>query len=538
MLKVIIADDEQKVCKLIHHLVDWESMGLEVAAIINDGENALKAIKEIRPDIVITDIRMPGYDGIELIRRVKEILPEVYFIIISGYSHFEYAQKAIKYGVENYLLKPIKKKELIDTLAKIIEKHNLVQIDDTRQKELKKIVYSSKEKAKKNFLAEILFNPASFSHGFDFELINKEYYSHFQDGFFVIAIIRPFLELGEDNEEMKALLLTKIQSLVNEKLESICLELITIIWEEQIVCLINTDDPKLSSIKKQFNKIKIDIANLKDIFQKANVVIGIGEVTDTLSYIYSNIEKAETAVRYRFCRQGAYIIEYKESSTTSSKIENSNLMDLSMKSRFLSYFETLAIDKVIDELSDIKLAFKKNANNSQLIFDWYNELIDIILYGARSQLDMINTYDTTWFRKQFDKFYTLDDMFSWLKNWITEEFERYKDIKKNRDAKPIRIAKQYINENFNKAISLEEISSMIGFNPAYFSSMFKKETGENFIDYVMNTRIQNAKSYLLQTDMKVDEVALAVGYSDVKYFTRLFKKKTGLSPREFRKLYG
>ena len=109
MLKVIIADDEIKVCNLIYQLVDWESMGLEVAAIINDGISAFDLIKEIEPDIVITDIRMPGYDGIELIRRTKEILPNVFFIIISGYNQFEYAQNAIRYGVENYLLNQSRK---------------------------------------------------------------------------------------------------------------------------------------------------------------------------------------------------------------------------------------------------------------------------------------------------------------------------------------------------------------------------------------------------------------------------------------------
>ncbi len=534
MLKVIIADDEKKVANLIYQLVDWESMGLEVAAIINDGEKALEAIEEIRPDIVITDIRMPGYDGIELIRRGKEILPELYFIIISGYSHFEYAQNAIKYGVENYLLKPIKKKELVNTLAKIIDKHTLIQSDNTREKELKTMVRTSREKAKNNFLAEILFNPLGSLDSYDIEEVNKEYYTHFQDGFFVTAIIRPFLEPGEDNEEMRALLLTKIQALVNESLESICFELITIIWEEQIICLINIEDPNFAYVKKQFKKMKIDIANLKEIFQKTNVVIGIGEVKDSLSDIYSNIKKAESAILERFHQESSYIIQYKE----CKQDEHTNLMDFSAKDRFVSCFETLATDKVIDQLSELKDVFEENTYNSQLIYHWYNELIDIIIFGVRHQLDGDNLPDSSWFRKQFNSFYTLDDMFSWLKNWITEEFDRYIYIKENRDAKPIRLAKQYINENYNKAISLEDVSFVIGFNPAYFSTMFRKETGEKFIDYLMDIRIQKAKSLLLQTDMKVIDIALEVGYSDAKYFAKLFKRKTGLSPSEFRKLYG
>lgn len=536
MLKVIIADDEVKVCNLIIQLVDWESMGLEVAAVINDGSKALETIMNIKPDIVITDIRMPGYDGIELIRRTKEMLHDIYFIIISGHSQFEYAQNAIKYGVENYLLKPIKKAELINTLAKIIEKHSLIQSDNTEKKELKSLLRSSGEKAKKNFLSELLFNPVVLPDKYNLKTINREYYSNFQNGFFTVVIIRPFLEPGEENDEMMSLLLTKIQSMVNEQLEPICMELITVIWNEQIVCLINTDDNKLTAIKKQFLKMKIDIANLKDIFQKVQVIIGFGEVTDSLKNISSNIEKAQYAIQSRFSQSGGYILEYR--NTEDSIYDVSDIIDASFKDRLLSYFETLAADKIIAELDNLKIIFKRHSYYSKLIYNCYNELIDIILFGARKHLYGTSLPDTTWFRKQYNRFYTLDDMFEWIKGWINEEFNKYEELKRNRDNKPIRLAKQYIHENYNKAISLEEISSIIGFNPAYFSTVFKKETGENFIDYVAKIRIQNAKNYLLQTDLSIDDVSNAVGYSDTKYFSKLFKKKTGLNPSQFRKLYG
>lgn len=149
MLKVLIADDEIKVCQLILHLIDWKAIGLEVAGIVNNGKSAYQFICEKSPDIVITDIRMPNYDGIELIRRSKEQFPDIYFIIISGYSQFEYAHNAIKYGVEDYLLKPLKKKELQSTLNKIIEKHNAITTIASEREELQSLVHNAEEKAKK-----------------------------------------------------------------------------------------------------------------------------------------------------------------------------------------------------------------------------------------------------------------------------------------------------------------------------------------------------------------------------------------------------
>ena len=123
MMKVIVADDEAKVCQLICSLVDWASLDMEVAGVAHNGIEALELVETLRPDLIITDIRMPGYDGLELISRAKAAKPDLDFIIVSGYRHFEYAQSAIKYGVSDYLLKPIKKADLIETLLRTREKY-------------------------------------------------------------------------------------------------------------------------------------------------------------------------------------------------------------------------------------------------------------------------------------------------------------------------------------------------------------------------------------------------------------------------------
>ena len=133
MLKVLIADDEIKVSKLILHLVQWEELGMEVIGTVNDGVEAFELILEKQPDIVITDIRMPGMDGIELVEKATkemESSKKVFFVIISGYSQFEYAQQAVKLGVEDYLLKPIKKKELEADLELAIQKGRRCGISD------------------------------------------------------------------------------------------------------------------------------------------------------------------------------------------------------------------------------------------------------------------------------------------------------------------------------------------------------------------------------------------------------------------------
>ncbi|EIW26972.1 response regulator receiver protein, partial [Pelosinus fermentans A11] len=115
MLKVLIADDEEKICQLIEKLIDWQALDMKLSGVANNGIEALEKIEALSPDVVITDIRMPGYDGLDLVKKTRELNVGVEFVIISGYRHFEYAQTAIKYGVSDYLLKPIKKQELTET---------------------------------------------------------------------------------------------------------------------------------------------------------------------------------------------------------------------------------------------------------------------------------------------------------------------------------------------------------------------------------------------------------------------------------------
>ncbi len=119
MIKVVIADDEENVCQLIRGLIDWKSLDMEIVGVAHNGVEALELIKTLSPDLMITDIRMPGYDGLEMIQRAKMIKDNLDFIIISGYRHFEYAQNAIKYGVSDYLLKPIKKEDFLIALNKM-----------------------------------------------------------------------------------------------------------------------------------------------------------------------------------------------------------------------------------------------------------------------------------------------------------------------------------------------------------------------------------------------------------------------------------
>ena len=151
MWKVIIADDEKLICRLVQALVDWEALDMRVEAMAENGPDALQKIEEIRPDVLITDIRMPGLNGLELIKQAKQITPQLEIIIISGYAHFEYAQNAIALGVRNYILKPIKQDELCTTLQNVV-KH----LKEKREKDVSYGIWEEGDSLEKSVLRKRL----------------------------------------------------------------------------------------------------------------------------------------------------------------------------------------------------------------------------------------------------------------------------------------------------------------------------------------------------------------------------------------------
>lgn len=184
MLKVLIADDEEKICQLIQKLIDWESLGMGIAGVANNGIEAFEMIENQMPDVVVTDIRMPGYDGLDLVKKTRELGLGVEFVIISGYRHFEYAQTAIKFGVSDYLLKPIRKDELTETLRKIKIRYEEKNEQITYEERVRLAMKSDVERLRTTWFSNILYRERREQDNSCLEEINEQYYYKMQPGVF------------------------------------------------------------------------------------------------------------------------------------------------------------------------------------------------------------------------------------------------------------------------------------------------------------------------------------------------------------------
>ena len=195
------------------------------------------------------------------------------------------------------------------------------------------------------------------------------------------------------------------------------------------------------------------------------------------------------------------------------------------------------IDNIRKELELICEALQKSAaKDGTVVADVYREILTLFYFGVHSyNISIPDQYAEL--KRNLELFGSIDRAMDYLTEYIVNSLMHWIAEKKYVEARPIRIAKRYISDNYYKPLTLEIVSKEIGFNATYFSSMFKKETDMNFSEYLKKIRIDNAKNLLLNTENTVEDISYAVGYSDIKYFSRLFKKLTGVTPTEFRKLY-
>ena len=266
MKTVLIADDEKKVCQLVANLIDWESLGFEIVGVVNDGISAYKFIQENTVNLMITDIRMPECDGMELIQKAKVLYPNLHIVIISGYSQFDYAQNAIRYGVEDYLLKPIRKKDLMATLQKILDRYKEEVLDAKKWQDIQKKLEENEEIVKRSLLEDLLKRPEKFGGFFICEKINAEYHYKFAEDCYQALIVKIFSEKRKEDTDTRRILLQKGMELLKESVHNVCNEVVFNIIDGEIYGLFNGTEEELHKIYRRLKKVKLDVVRLQDVY--------------------------------------------------------------------------------------------------------------------------------------------------------------------------------------------------------------------------------------------------------------------------------
>lgn len=537
--RIIIAEDERRMAELIAQLGHWNDLNIEIVDVCFNGVKALESIKKNKPDIVLTDIKMPGHDGIELIAKSKELGMDIAFIIISGYKHFEYAKSAMQYGVIDYLLKPIDETQLNTTLkkacAKVEEGLQITDIKnelDTYKRIVKDNQYNSFWELLLSELWVINNTNSLINDTFSVSECNNVYMTKFITGLFEVLCIRTNMDgiLAEN-------------SLYQEKLK----EIISRISQEELIIesyfsiegvfvILNFKKEIEDLAKQSISALFYGIKNLTEIYGPFSITIGCSLIVENICELPRLLREAIGTENGRLIYGSDKILSYRMIRSLPHFSVN-EVVTKEMVVKIKECYEFLKLEDLKELQEEIILKSNKFKNNNPWdMIEFQNYIVDLSLSQyiddeekkkeLRREI-MLSTYSLESFEKLLEV--TFHKLMEYFKGYIQEQ--------KDKRQQPVIEAIKYIDKNFAKPITLEMIAEMVGLSPTYFSKLFKTEVGKGFAEYLIDLRIEKSKKMLAETTDSVKTIAVNVGYMDDKYFSKLFKKNLGIKPTDYRKLY-
>ena len=503
MLKVMIVDDEHYVREGLKYIIDWEANEFEICGDAKDGDEAYSKIQSIKPDIVLMDIQMSGKLGIDVIKEITEQDIDTKFIVITGYSDFEYAKRSIKYGVEEYLLKPIDEEELLNIVLKIkkdIENKNK-KVDRDEKTEIT---------LRQHILIQYMLNKEVI----DYPEIKEE----LQSSRIQIALISN--SLNKYNLEN----INRIEDIIQENIED--KEKVDIIkFGEKIVLVIR--DININYSYKLLNNIKKNLDNKIG----GNNFIALGDEVTKLKDIYISYKSAIDLINDKFLFNKSEVI-------SNFKIKNEGI-DLSIDEKeilekIFIYIEINQKEKIKENIYDFeKIIIAKRYREDEakiLITRALLEFKDKIKKDYKikeEEIKLDNILIDEIYRKE-----TLNDIINLLLEKLLDISNNISIASNNSSIK--RIVK-YVEKNYYKDLKLENLADIFNYNSAYLGKIFKSYTGESFNTYLDKVRIEEAKKLLIEENLKVYEVCDNIGYKNIDYFHSKFKKYVGISPLNYKK---
>lgn len=530
MLKVFLAEDEFVIREGIKNNINWSDHGYEFCGEAGDGELAFSMIQKLRPDILITDIRMPFMDGLTLSRMVKAEFPGIEIILLTGYEDFEYAKEAIRIGVASYLSKPISGQNLLSEIDHVAEKI----IEKRKEKEAAlRYEQDMKEKAqldKQEFFKDIVTGGKSLSEILDRAKKLSMNILALRYNIVLVKIWSTRHDAGEYSGSV-------VQ--VEEKIDGIAAKYDALVFDlnlEGKALLFRADsDDELN------NRIDNALLEMKEVFSGYNHIRyygGVGQSTDRITDIPRSFDWASRAFAHLYLSSDSDFLYGSEEKLGSMK-ENVILSEVDPKHidrrlirEFLRRGDESETEYFMEEFFNGmgKNAMKSTMLRQYIAMDVYFCVADFAeseLKLSRSDVDAIIPSAEL----LADEKTTCDYLISIINKAI--------DLRKKtaegsyRDVVNQVIA--YIEEHYcEDELSLNQLAAVVNFSPNHLSAVFRQETGQPFIKYLTDFRMEKAKELLLSTSKKSNEIGLLVGYKDPHYFSFLFKKTQGVTTTQYR----
>lgn len=535
MLKVFLVEDETSVRENLRDNIMWQQYGYQFAGEASDGEMALPLIRKVKPDLLITDINMPFMDGLALAGIVRQEFPRMKVVIISVHNDFEYAQRAIRAGVERYLLKPISRSALQKVLQEIREK-----IEEEREQNNYREKYKEDMQEYEQFSRRVFFEKVFEGH-----LSVQEIYEEAQKFSLEMDASSYNLAMVSLREKRNMEEHSKESRLVAGKREELTRffqrypEFLMFRWNINTYgILLKGEEEQMEELKGKCREAIIRICSGHD--SEIEWCCAIGEPVKRLSMLPQVYSKVNHMMSYRFLKPGQHILTMETTSFTSRVDGKESLGDVDIAKAdpdIIKNFLAHGQEEEVDDFVDGYLESQKEALKSKMFRDYLMLSIRFtaIAFVEKLGYTQADLLENTYTDKVQILSLNMEDMRFYMQELLHRAIELGNQVMESQSKKLIKRAIIYIEENYTKdSISLNEVAGAVEVSANYFSTVFRQETGLTFTEYVTKKRMDKAKLLLRQTERSSGDIAAEVGFKDPHYFSFVFKKTQGCTPREYR----
>ncbi len=528
MLKVFLVEDETVIREGLRDKIPWEQYGYQFIGEAADGEIALPLIRKTRPDVLITDIKMPFMDGLSLSKIVSVEFPKMKIIIISGYDDFEYARQAIEVGVGQYLLKPITKQIMRKTLLDLKEKIEQDMEKNDYQVQFQNEMHEYEQFSRRHFFEKMLEGELSVKDIYDeaaklsIEITASCY------NLMLFYLQEKSNDLSRENMENFSRKQDEIHHYFLRNPQYI-------LFSFNVNCygvLIKSEKSQMTELVEQcINKVQQICMNEEEYMEW---YVAMGDPVERLSMLPECYQTVNHYFAYRFIVPSLHLLNRDTLANYLASHEEKDIekVDSSkINQDIIRDFLTRGNSSDVHEFVESYLQSIKEALKSRMFRDY---IILNIRFATISYLESIGASDFSFVNNQ-DMNMKPSDVYDYFVNMLESAILiRDKEID-YQSGKFLRKALDYIDKNYDKeTISLNSVASQVEVSANYFSTIFSQGMQKTFIEYVTGKRMEKAKKLLQNTNHSSNQIANMVGYKDPRYFSFVFKKTQGLSPREYR----
>jgi two-component system, response regulator YesN len=506
MIKLLIVDDEQIEREGLQAILQKAFPDLVIEQAKN-GKVAIQMAEEFRPDVVLMDVKMPGMNGLEAIEQISANHPNTKFVMVTAYDTFEYARHAIRLGVKDYLLKPSKASEIVSTVGKVLnqckEEHESLLNNKLQHDKLQRAL----PLVETDVVTQLLFDHV---HDMHINMLIEMLDIRSTNEKFVMLILLP---AGADNFYLE----------IKEKVRQTRNSWVGALYGRQLPIIVFRDPDK--SFRAQAVFLANEILSVAKSNAEAGWFIGIGNVYESLDQIRQSYQESLMAtidptlpVKYRF---------YSDVPVLGASIEGHLVKQL--EKQLIDQIRLGQWDQVQMDIMDL---IQRYMNAGTEILHTQQRILELLWVASRLMSEMGIETDTPVYSFQAQDCRQLRAETGLLLDRMRHSYvEHYNQVEPNTILK----IKQYIIEHSQQDISLDGLAKQVGLSPIYISKLFKEKLGINYIDFLTECRIEKAKKLMIDPEISLKEISFEVGYHEPNYFSKVFKKMCGLSPKEYRK---